>query len=124
MAALGSGSGLWRVDVVLRRSTASDAEVPAVVALVTSQLDDPRPAHDEEIFGGPAATQSFDLNPPEGSIGVSCWVRADTVGEAASVGHEAVAEAALAVTGLPLPLWDLRVVPREAMMNRDEYGFR
>jgi hypothetical protein len=124
MAALGSGSELWRVDVVLRRSSPSDAEVSAVVGLVTARLDDPRPAEDEEIFGSPVATSSFDLNPPEGSIGVSCWVRADTVGDAASVGHEVVTEAALAVTGLPLPLWDLRVVPREAMMSRDEYGFR
>lgn len=119
MAALGSGNHLWRVDVVLRRSGASESEVSAVVAFVTSQLDDPGESEDEEIFGGPRATQSFDLNPPEGSIGVSCWVRADTVGEAASVGHQSVVEAALAVTGMRLPLWDLRVVPRDAMMTRD-----
>jgi hypothetical protein len=123
MGALGSGNHLWRVDVVLRRSDPTDAEVSAVVAHVTSQLDDPHTAHDEEIFGGPRATQSFDLDPPEGSIGVSCWVRADTVDEAAKVGHESVVEAALAVTGSRLTLWDLRVVPRDAMMSRDEYGF-
>ena len=124
MAALGSGNELWRVDVVLRRSASSDAEASAVVALLASQLDDRRPTPDEEIFGGPAPTQSFDLDPPEGSIGVSCWVRADTVGLAADLGHAVVSEAAQEVTGENLPLWDLRVVPRDAMMTRDEYGFR
>lgn len=123
MAALGSESHLWRVDVVLRRPGPSEPETSAVVALVTSQLDDPREVQDEEIFGGPRGTQSFDLDPPEGSIGVSCWVRADTVGAAAEVGHQSVVSAALAVTGVRLPLWDLRVVPREAMMTRGEYGF-
>lgn len=124
MASLGSGSELWRVDVVLRRSSPTDDEVSRVVAMVASDLDDPRPSHQEEIFGGPAATSSFDLNPPEGSIGVSVWVRADSAGDAANLAHEAVAAAALAVTGLRLPLWDLRVVPRQAIMSRDEYGFR
>jgi hypothetical protein len=125
MAALGSGSGLWRVDVVLRcsaASAASDVQAQAVVARVASQLDDHRPAGDEEILGGPRATGSFDLDPPEGSIGVSCWVRADTVGAAAGTGYEAVVAAALAVTGERLALWDLRVVPRAAVLSRDEYG--
>jgi hypothetical protein len=49
-------------------------------------------------------------------------VRADTVGEAVRVGHDAVVAAALEVTGLALPLWDLRVVPRTAIMSREEYG--
>ena len=122
MAALGSGKRLWRVDVVLRRSTQSDAEASAVVELLASWLDDPQVAPDEEIFGAPRATHSFDLNPPEGSIGVSCWVRADNVGLATQLGHDAVVAAAQEVTGLSLPLWDLRVVPRAAMMTRVEYG--
>jgi hypothetical protein len=122
MAALGSGDHLWRVDVVLRRSTQSDSETSAVVDMLTAWLDDPTVATDEEITGAPRATYSFDLNPPEGSIGVSCWVRADNVGQATRVGHDAVVAAAQEVTGQLLPLWDLRVVPRSAMMTRDEYG--
>jgi len=123
MVALSSGNQLWRVDVVLRRSGPSEGEASELVALVASELDDPRPADDEAIFGGPRATHSFDLDPPEGSLGVSCWVRADTVGQAANIGHQAVVEAALSLTGQRLPLWDLRVVSRDAMMTRDEYGF-
>ena len=121
MAALGSGQHLWRVDVVLRCSTRSSEEESAVVELLTSWLDDPQASPDEEIFGAPRETSSFDMSPPGGSIGVSCWVRADDVGRASQVGHDAVVAAVLDVTGLSLPLWDLRVVPRDAMMTRDEY---
>lgn len=124
MAALGSGSHLWRVDVVLRRSAPSDGESTAVLELVTALLDDPHLTLDEEIFGAPQVAVSFDMSPPEGSIGVSCWVRADDVGSASQVGHDAVASAAQKVTGLALPLWDLRVVPRAAMMTREEFGRR
>ncbi len=44
------------------------------------------------------------------------------VGDAVQVAHDAVVAAARGVTGLSLPLWDLRVVPRAAIMTRDEYG--
>ena len=124
MAALGSGHHLWRVDVVLRRAAPTDDVSAAVVAAVTARLDGPDATLDEQVLSAPRDTYSFDMPPPEGSIGVSCWVRADDVGQAASVGHAAVAAAAQDVTGLSLPLWDLRVVPREAMMTRDEYGLR
>lgn len=123
MAALGSGADLWRVDVVLRRASGTDVETMAIVQLLTSRLDGRAPTADEDIFGGPREASSFDLPPPEGSVGVSCWVRADSVGEAVQVGYEAVVAAAGEVTGLSLPLWDLRVVPRSAMMTRDEQGF-
>jgi hypothetical protein len=127
MAALGSGEHLWRVDVVLRRTPASDvhtsdAETTATVDLIRSRLDDPRLAEDEEIFGLPQAAHPYDLPPHEGWIGVSCWVRADDVGHAAQVGHDATVDAARQVTGMRLPLWDLRIVPRTAMMTRSEYG--
>jgi hypothetical protein len=123
MAALGSGAHLWRVDVVLRRASGTDVETMAIVQLLKSRLDGRQPTPDEDIFGGPREASSFDGPPPEGSVGVSCWVRADGVGEAVQVGYEAVVAAAGEVTGLSLPLWDLRVVPRSAMMTRDEYGF-
>ena len=122
MAALGSGSDLWRVDVVLRRDSGSDVESVAIVAVVTSMLDGLATAADEAVLGGPHPESSYDMPPPEGSVGVSCWVRADSVGEAVQIGHDAVVSAAREVTGLSLPLWDLRVVPRTAIMTREEYG--
>ena len=124
MAAVGSGHQLWRVDVVLRRAAPTDDVSAAVVAAVTARLDGPDASPDEKVLGAPRDTSSFDMPPPEGSIGVSCWVRADDVGQAARVGHAAVVAAAQDVTGLSLPLCDLRVVPREAMMTRDDYGLR
>jgi hypothetical protein len=122
MAALGSGSDLWRVDVVLRRDGGSDVESLAIVAVLTALLDGRPTAADEDVLGGPHPEASYDMPPPEGSVGVSCWVRADTLGDAVQVGHDAVVAAAREVTGLSLPLWDLRVVPRTAIMTREEYG--
>ncbi len=122
MAALGSGSALWRVDVVLRREGGSDVESVAVVAALTTLLDGRPTTADEDVLGGPTPASSYDMPPPEGSVGVSCWVRADSVGDAVQVGHDAVVAAAREVTGVALPLWDLRVVPGTAIMTREEYG--
>jgi hypothetical protein len=122
MAALGSGSDLWRVDVVLRRDGGSDVESLAIVAALSARLEGLPTSPDEDVLGGPRPEASYDMPPPEGSVGVSCWVRADTVGEAVQVGHDAVVAAASGVTGLSLPLWDLRVVPRTSIMTREEHG--
>ena len=122
MAALGSGSALWRVDVVLRRDGGSDVESEAIVAALTAVLEGLPTSADEDVLGGPHPEASYDMPPPEGSVGVSCWVRADTVGDAVQVGHDAVVAAAHEVTGLVLPMWDLRVVPRAAIMTREEHG--
>jgi hypothetical protein len=121
MSSLGSGAALWRVDVVLRRAGATDAQADEVVSRLATDLSR-RPASDDEtIFRDVESTNSYDMPPPEGSVGVSLWVRADTVGVAVQVGFNAVQAATQEVTGHALPLWDLRVVPRSAMMTRDEF---
>jgi hypothetical protein len=111
---------LWRVDVVLRRDGVSEDVEARVLEVIESALSDAPDMPDEEIFTPAASTYSFDMRPDGGSVGVSCWVRADTAGEATQVVFEAVSDAAREVTGRALPLWDLRLVPRTAMMTREE----
>jgi hypothetical protein len=69
-------------------------------------------------------TGSYDMPPPDGSIGVSCWVTAATAGDAAETALRAVSDAATQVTGASHPLWDLRLLPASAVMGRDEYDQR
>lgn len=121
MAAFGSGTALWRVDVVLRRDGCTQEQADTILDHLTVALD-PRPATtDEAVFPDVRATCSFDLEPAEGSVGASFWVRAHTLGEATQVGYDAMRTAAKEVSGRALPLWDVRVVPREAIASREEY---
>jgi hypothetical protein len=120
VTALGSGSDLWRVDVVLRRTGGAEVDPSALVELLAAASDGPSSA-DEEVLGGPRPAESYDMPPPEGSVGASCWVRAGSAGEAAQTALDAVVAAARELTGAFLPLWDLRVVPRSAIMSREDY---
>jgi hypothetical protein len=65
---------------------------------------------------------SYDMHPPEGSVGAALWVHADDVGQAATTGLTAVHEVCEAVVGRRLPLWDLRVIPRDAITMAAEAG--
>jgi hypothetical protein len=122
MAALGHGTALWRVDVVLRRGTATDGQAEEVVRLLAADLSVQPNMDDEAIFRNVLSTDSYDMPPPEGSIGVSLWVRADTLGAAVQTGFDAVHAVAQRVTGRVLPLWDLRILPRSAVMTRGEFA--
>jgi hypothetical protein len=112
---------LWRVDVVLRRAGATDEQADEVVGRLAEGLSTVPRSDDEAIFRDIESTASYDIPPPEGSVGVSLWVRADSVGAAVQVGFDAVQTAAAEIIGKTLPLWDLRVVPRSAMSTRDEF---
>jgi hypothetical protein len=103
--------GEWVVDVVLRALGRDDAQerVLGEVARVLPSFGADR---------APSATYSFDMSPPDGSIGVSCWVRANSAGQAADEVVRIVNEAATAVTGQRHPLWDLRLVPGTAVFGR------
>jgi hypothetical protein len=68
----------------------------------------------------PTSTFSFDMSPPDGSIGIQSWVFAETAGEAADAVVRTVVEAARAITGLDHPLWDVRIVPGSAVFARAE----
>lgn len=104
---------LWCVDVVLRANGHIDLE-DLVVARVAAQLGTVDPEH--RVRG----TYSYDMAPPDGSVGVSCWIPAASAGEAADTGLRIVADVAREVTGEDLPLWDLRLLPASAVLPREE----
>jgi hypothetical protein len=117
MAAFGSGSELWRVDVVLRRGTAESGTEARVLDRLTEWLTALPTRTDEEVHPSLAGTYSYDLSAPEGEVGVSCWVRADSLGQAAQLGFDTVARAFVEVVGRPADLWDLRLIPRSAITD-------
>ena len=115
MAAFGTGAQLWRVDVVLRLGAVPSDASAKVLSLLASWQGDLPTLSDENVHPSLRETGSYDLPAPDGEVGVSCWVRADTVGDAAQLGFGVVSRAYTAVSGLPADLWDLRLLPRSAI---------
>ncbi len=105
----------WCVDVVLRALGSADSE-DRVVDAVAKELA-------KQNAGEPGtvrSTYSYDAPPPDGSLGVSCWITAHSAGAAADAGVRLVCSAALTVTGHDHPLWDLRLLPSSAVTTRSE----
>jgi hypothetical protein len=112
--AVGSGSDLWRVEIVLwAREPPPDRvqELLDAVAAAVSTIDD-----DHVALPDVESAWSYDIQPPEGGVGVACWVGSDSVGDAADTAWSVVRDAASAVLGEEPPLWDLRVIPRVAIL--------
>src|SRR4051794_23383714 len=101
----------WVVDVVLRAHGhgGSEARVVEEVEQILARLPD---------RDRPRATSSYDLQPPDGSIGVSCWVTGKSAGEAVESALQAVNEAAFRITGERHLLWPVRLVPGPAVFAR------
>ena len=97
----------WVVDVVLRANGHANHEHDVVAAVGRALPDSPQ---------SPAPTSSFDMDPPDGSIGVSCLVSAATAGRAVDLAVDLVARAARDVTNEDLPVWDVRAVPLSAVL--------
>jgi hypothetical protein len=104
----GSGSRLWRVEVVLRGP--ETRHQPLLIERLRTQAAGTPDRHSDI-----EEAHSYDMDPPEGSIGAAVWVYAEGVGEAADTGMSIVREAASYVAEGELPLWDLRVIPRDAI---------
>lgn len=118
MRALGSGPHLWKVDVVVHARGIAEAQEPLITAV--EALLPPEDVDVDVVTRDVETTYSYDMPPPDGSLGISCWVRASTVGEAADIAFTVVSGAATSVTGLVHPLWDLRIIPRAAITLRKE----
>jgi hypothetical protein len=86
---------------------------PTHLKLLASWLGDLPTLPGEEPVLDVVSTFSFDMKPPGGSLGFSCWVRADTVGRAVRAGHDVVQRACAQVTGQPHQLWD----PDESLLG-------
>jgi hypothetical protein len=121
MRAVGEGHDLWRVEVVLWTREPPDDHVQeilnAVAAAAGTSVGDDRP-----VLPDVEQAWSYDIQPPEGGVGVACWVRSDTVGDAAETGWGVVRDAAAATLGAEARLWDLRVIPRAAILDAPNTG--
>lgn len=119
--AVGQGSDLWRVEVVLwAREPEADrvqALLDAVAAVALTSVED-----DKVALPDVERAWSYDIQPPEGGLGVACWARSDSVGDAAETAWRVVRDAAAAVLGEEPRLWDLRVIPRAAILAAPDPG--
>ena len=105
MLTFGDADGpLWRVEVVLRGG--DDAVQASLLDRLRAAATGSPSRHDDV-----RETHSYDIDPPEGSVGAALWVRAGTVGAAADEGVRVVT----AAVDAPLELWDVRVIPRAAI---------
>jgi hypothetical protein len=121
MRVVGEGKHLWRLEVVLWTHEPGPDRVGELVDAVTAAT---APSDDENPPGLPDVEPgwSYDIQPPEGGVGVACWVRSDSIGEAAERGWTVVSKAAVTVLREEPRLWDLRVIPREAILVAPSTG--
>jgi hypothetical protein len=118
MQLLGTGPHLWRVEVVLwttNRAPRRETDLIDAVLHKTMSSDDDDPAWPSDV----ATARSYDIQPPapDASVGIACWVRAASVGGAADTAWAVVASAADRLLDEPYQLWDLRVIPRSAILS-------
>jgi hypothetical protein len=122
---LGAGSELWRVEVVLWVAQGAAGSEPLLIEAVRKEL---RELTTDDVVHLPVISnaRSYDIQPiePDGSVGVSCWVAADSVGDAAANAWEVVRAAWGRVVAGEARLWDLRVIPRTAVMSGPGAGTR
>jgi hypothetical protein len=114
---------LWRAEVVLWIEPPTRDQIDALLDAVSSATT---PTSDEDVPRVLSVTtaHSYDIQPPPPAtgVGVSAWVRADSVGDAAETAWKVVETAAAAVLGRPPRLWDLRLIPREAILSAPDTG--
>jgi hypothetical protein len=112
--ALDTGDGGWFcVEVVLRTAATvdDDGSLAAHVAAELPSVLGPELARDPEL------AWSYDISPPEGGVGVGLWVRASSTGAAADAGEALVRRCADDLCIEKVTLWDLRVIPEEAVLG-------
>jgi hypothetical protein len=118
MRCLGGGSKLWRTEVVLRvperDSEQNQQLLLEAVAAATTTID----ADDVLRVADVSPAWSYDIQPPQPDrgVGVACWVLSDSVGQAAETAWQVV-ETAATTLATEASLWDLRVIPREAILS-------
>jgi hypothetical protein len=125
MRGVGDGSKLWRGEVVLRvparNSERNQRRLVTAVAEAAGTID----ADDVPRMSDVSPASSYDIQPPEPDrgVGIACWVLADSVGHAAQTVWEVVEAAARTLT-IDASLWDLRVIPRDAILSAPITGTR
>jgi hypothetical protein len=123
MRGIGDGEKLWRVELVLRVPhhdvEQNQHRLLQAIESATAAID----GDDVPRIPDVAPTWSYDMQPPEPDrgIGVACWVLANSVGDAASTAWDAVDHATRTFAAEAL-LWDLRLIPREAILSSPSVG--
>jgi hypothetical protein len=97
--------------------TAAESE-----ALVGRLLAELRDANGEPDSLDVREGACWDIIPPGGALGADVWIQADTVGEAADLGLRLVEAEVRNVAGEAPSLWDVRVLPREAITLNTNRG--
>lgn len=115
--------GWWLVDVVVRGVATTEVQAAAIVEAARQTVEHLFQPSDARTFRGVRETSSYDMPPPDGSIGVSFWVPAPSPGAAVDRAVDLTWEACRQVIGRDLPLWDVRALPMEAVLSREEAGF-
>lgn len=116
---VGAGSELWRVRVDLFAADGDGGRVRAAHEAIRAQLtaSDGAPSRPGES----AADQGTGI---EGRpvVGLSFWVRADDVGQAATIAVE-TARRAGAASGVGTDLYDVVVIPSAAVARPDDPAY-
>lgn len=120
--ALGDRSKLWLAEVVLRVPQ-RDARATSNICWKSSRQQPCHSTPDVPHLPDVSPASSYDIQPPhpDGGVGIACWVRADSVGEAAQTAWDAV-EMAVRTFTTEASLWDLRVIPRAAILSAPSTG--
>jgi hypothetical protein len=115
MRVVGEGTHQWRVEIVL---WVAEPPTETVEQLLDAVRSVSTPVHtDHARVPDVERAWSYDIQPPEGGVGVAFWVQSDSVGSAAETGWTVVRDAATAILGEAPRLWDLRVIPRPAILG-------
>jgi len=115
---VGDGSELWRVRVDLFAEDGDSQRVQAAAESLRSLL---REDEREPTRGDAGADQGLGIT-SRPVVGLLFWVRADDVGRAAKVAVE-TAQRAGAACGVGPDLYDVTVIPRDAVALPDDPGY-
>ena len=118
MRAFGRGARLWRVTVMFD-AAGGPSDPEELTGRLRAQL---AAASGEPESFDVRAGACWDMIPPGGALGADIWVRADSVGDAADLALDVVEREVRAVAGDRPLLWDVRVIPREAITLASEPG--
>ena len=109
----GDGPTLWRVRVILEAGHAQLGHLEMLLERLRHLLSDRQGEADPWDLGGEFARGEVD----EATIGASFWVRAEEIGEAARLAVATLTSTCEAVTGERHSLYEINLVPDDAVVT-------
>jgi hypothetical protein len=117
MRSVGEGSSLWRVRVDLFAADDSGERVDRCTHAMDALL-----VNDEGVGSGVGVDQGTGIT-RRPVVGLSFWVRANDVGSAATTAVDAATRAGAAAGGVGPDLYDVVVIPENAVARPDDPGY-